>query len=290
MVKKFSKSQFIIYTVVTIFTLLCFLPMLLALIISFTSEEAIMLNGYSYFPDSWSLEAYTIIFSTNANFITSYLVTIFVTVVGTTLSVMITAGAGYALANKSVHYRNNLAFFFFIPMVFSTGMVPWYLICRQIGLYNNIFALIIPSLLFSAFNLFLVRNFMNTLPESLRESAMIEGANDITIFYKIYLPLSVPIIATLVLFVGIGYWNDWWNAIMLVDNPDLYPIQFVMLQIRSQVNMLNQMSGMAGDFIIPPTESLKMAACMVTIGPIVALYPFLQKYFIKGLIVGAVKG
>ena len=289
MKKEFSISQFFIYLILIIFTLCCLLPMILAFMVSITDEATIMRNGYSFFPEKFSLDAYKTIFSSNASFIRSYCITVFVTIIGTTLAVFITACAGYCLANKSVYYRNTLAFIFFIPMVFGTGMVPWYLICKQLGLYNNILALIIPSLLFSPFNLFLARNYMSGIPDSLRESAMIDGANDFTIFAKIYMPLSVPILATLVLFIGISYWNDWWNAIMLVDNDQLYPRQYLMLKIRSEVNMANQL-GSTGGYVVPPTESLKMATCIVTIGPIVVLYPFLQKYFIKGMIVGSVKG
>lgn len=287
--KRIPFSQGMIYMVITLFTLSCLLPMILALVISFTEESTIMRNGYSFIPEKISLDAYRAIFSSGASFMRSYGITILVTAVGTLLSVVVTACAGYCLANKHVYYRNALAFFFFIPMVFGTGMVPWYLICKQVGLYNNILALIIPSLLFSPFNLFLARNYMAEIPDSLRESAMIDGANDITIFRRVYLPLSVPIIATLVLFIGIAYWNDWWNAIMLVDNEELYPIQYLMLRIRSEISMANQLGG-SGTYIVPPTESLKMATCIITIGPIVVLYPFLQKYFIKGLIVGSVKG
>lgn len=287
--KKFSIAQAILYLIVALCALLCLVPMLLSLVISFTDESEIMKNGYSFFVTKFSTDAYKVIFNSNATFIRSYAITILITVVGTTISVLMTAGAAYTLANKSVYYRNTIAFLFFIPMVFSTGMVPWYLLCKQLGLYNNIWALIIPSLLFSPFNLFLARNYMNGIPDSLRESAMIEGANDTQIFFKIYLPLCTPIIATLVLFVGLAYWNDWWNAIMLIEDETLYPIQYMMLKIKSEINMANQIGNTMIN-TVPPTESLKMATCMVTIGPIVLLYPFLQKYFVKGLIVGSVKG
>ena len=275
---------------IILFSLFCFLPMLLSLIISFTGESEIMRNGYSFFPKEVSLNAYRVLFSGKASFLMSYGITILVTGAGTLAAVLITSCAAFALANKSVYYRGALSVFFFIPMVFGTGMVPWYMICKQIGLYNNLLALIVPSLMFSTFNLFLVRNYMSGIPESLREAAMIEGANDVTIFRAIYLPLSGPVIATVVLFYGLAYWNDWWNAIMLVDDQSLYPIQYLMLKIKSETNMANQMSGILGSQAIAPTESLKMATCMVTIGPIVLLYPFLQKYFVKGLIVGSVKG
>lgn len=291
MKKRFNIFQVLMYISVGVFSLLCFLPMLLSLIISFTEETAIMRNGYSFFPQAFSLDAYKAIFTSQSSFMTSYGITIFVTISGTSPAVVTTSCAAYSLANKSVYYKNRLAMFFFVPMVFGSGMVPWYLICKQLGLYNNLLALIIPSLMFSPFNLFLVRNYMSSIPESLRESAMIEGANDITIFKTIYMPLCVPVIATITLFYGLAYWNDWWNAIMLVDNQNLYPIQYMMLKIQSDINMANKLSGITGGgSVVLPTESLKMATVMVTIGPIVLLYPFLQKHFVKGLIVGSVKG
>jgi putative aldouronate transport system permease protein len=199
--------------------------------------------------------------------------------------------AAYTLSNKNVRYRNNLSLYFFITMIFSTGIVPWYLVCRNLKLTDNILALIVPSLLFSPFNLFLVRNFMEGIPESLRESATIDGANDITIALKIYIPLCVPVLATISLFYGLAYWNDWFNAIMLVSNQRIYPLQFLLLQLQSQIKMINDLQSNIGQgAFAPPTESIKMATMIVTIGPIVFLYPFLQRYFIKGLIIGSVKG
>ena len=218
--------------------------------------------------------------------------TMLVTLVGTALAVVITAMAAYALANKNVRYRSAMSLYFFITMTFSAGIVPWYLMCLNLGLRNNFLALIIPSLLFSPFNMFLVRNYMDGLPASLRESATLDGANDVTIFFKIYMPLSVPSLATVTLFYGLAYWNDWFNAIMLVDDSKMYPLQYLLLQLRSQVQMIRDMQAMMGGAITaakPPSESLKMATSIITIGPIVLLYPLLQRYFVKGLVVGAVK-
>ena len=221
-----------------------------------------------------------------------YLVSIFVTAAGTLLAVAITGLAAYTLANKNVKYRNALGMYFFVPMVFGAGIVPWYLICTALHLRDNIFALIVPNLLFSTFNLFLVRNFMSGLPDELRESATVDGANDALIACKIYFPLSVPALATVGLFYGLAYWNDWWNAIMLVDNQDLYPIQYLLLQLKSQISMLKDLQNMGGGAAgaTTPTESLKMATAVITVGPIILLYPFLQKYYVKGLVVGSVKG
>lgn len=289
--KKFSLSKAVMYTLVTMYSALCFIPMLLVLMISVTDEDAILKNGYSLFPEKFSLYAYKLIFTGGSQVMQSYTISIFVTVVGTLLAVMVTSMAGYTLANKHVKYRNVLALYFFITMIFSAGIVPWYLMNRMLGLTNNIMALIIPSLLFSPFNLFLVRNFMNGVPDSLRESATIDGANDITIAFRIYLPLCTPVLATIALFYGLDYWNNWWNAIMLIDSRELYPLQFMLLQLQSEISMLNEMTMLGGSSDVTlPSESVKMGTAIVTIGPIIFLYPYLQKYFVKGLVIGSVKG
>jgi putative aldouronate transport system permease protein len=204
---------------------------------------------------------------------------------------MVTGMAAYSLANKRVVFRDRIALFFFFTMIFSGGIVPWYIMCTKLGLRNNIFALIVPGLLFNPFNLFLVRNFMRGIPDSLMESAKIDGAGDATIAFKIYFPLSLPVLAAVALFYALGYWNDWWNAIMLVDNKNLYPLQYMLFKLQSEAQMLKdlQFRGSSSNIKLP-TESLKMSTVVVTIGPIVFLYPFLQRYFVKGLIIGSVKG
>ena len=289
--KKFNLYQIIIYFGVALFTAFCLIPMLLTVIVSISDETSIQKNGYSFFPEKLSLYAYKVIFNGGELVKNSYMISIAVTVIGTLIAVMITAMAAYTLANKNVRYRNGLALFFFITMVFSAGIVPWYLVCRNFKLVNNIFALIIPSLMFSPFNLFLVKNFMEGIPDALRESATIDGASDIKIAFKIYFPLCVPVLATVSLFYGLAYWNDWFNAIMLVDNQKLYPLQYLLLRLQSEISMINKFQGAIGQGeAAPPTESIKMATAIITIGPIVLLYPFLQKYFVKGLIIGSVKG
>lgn len=275
---------------ILLFTLMCLLPMVLTVMVSFTEETVIMRNGYSFFPEKWSTYAYSLMFQGGSSVMRGYMISIITTLIGTTLAVLITALTAYTLSNKRVVYRGRLGLFFFIPMVFNAGIVPWYLITGKLGLRNNIWALIVPNLLFNPFNLFLVRNYMSGLPDSLRESATIDGANDLTIALKIYFPLSLPAIATIGLFYGLGYWNDWWNAIMLVDDKKLYPIQYLLLQLKSQISMLKdlQYTASAG-YVTPPSESLKMATAVITIGPIALLYPFLQRYYINGMVVGAVK-
>lgn len=274
----------------TLFSLICVLPLLLVFIVSFTDEGIIQKNGYSFFPQKLSLNAYSLVFKGNSLVWNSYGISIFITVAGTLLAVLITAMAAYALANKQVIYRNKWALFFFITMVFNAGMVPWYIMCTKLGLKNNLLSLIIPGLVFNPFNMFLVRNFMSELPDSLMESAKIDGASDALIAFKIYFPLSKPVLATIALFYGLDYWNNWFNAIMLVENQKLYPLQYLLFSLQSQIAMLSQLQVGMNNNVQPPAESLKMATAIITIGPIILLYPYLQRYFIKGLIIGSVKG
>ena len=287
-----SLSNFVMYFLVSLFALVCVFPMVLSIIVSFTDEDAISRNGYAFVPEKWSIYAYRLIFHGGSSVLRSYGISLFVTASGTALAVAMTAMAAYTLANKRVRCRGGLALFFYVTMVFSAGIVPWYFICRAVGLRNNILSLIVPSLLFNPFNLFLVKNFMDGIPDSLRESATIDGASDVRTAFSIYFPLSVPVLATVTLFYGLAYWNDWWNAIMLIDDKWLYPLQYLLLQLRSQIRMIRdlQLGAAGGSTITPPAESIKMATAVVTIGPIVLLYPYLQRYFIKGLVVGSIKG
>ena len=279
-----------IYLFLGVFAVFCAVPMLLIVMVSFTDEAAIIEFGYSLIPAEVSVEAYKIIFRRGSSVLRSYTVTGFVTFVGTLLAVAITAMAAYTLANKHVKYRNGMAMFVFITMLFHSGLVPWYVMCRNLGLTDNVLALIIPSLLFNPFNLFLVRNFMKGIPDSLMDSAKIDGASDFRIAFAIFFPLSTPVLAAVSLFYALGYWNDWFNAIMLVDDKRLYPLQYLLLKLRELQTLSElQMAGIGSDFTVPG-ESLKMATAIVTIGPIVFFYPFLQRYFVKGLIIGSIKG
>lgn len=278
-----------IYFFIGFFAVLCVLPVLLVLSISLSSDAAIKQFGYQLIPLEFSLEAYAIIFSSNAELFRSYFISGSVTVLGTLLATSITAMAAFSLSNTDVKYRNKLAFYFFIPMVFNAGMVPWYLMCKQLSLVDNFFALLIPSLVFSPFNMFLCRNYMAEIPRDLSESAKLDGANEFTIAFKIIFPLSTPVIATVALFYGVAYWNDWFNAIMLVNNNELFPLQYMLYKIQSEIAALQRLSpGVPVKSL--PGESLKMATAIITIGPIILFYPFLQKYFVKGLVIGGVKG
>ena len=286
--RELTIGQVIINYIVGLFALSCLLPFVLVVITSFASERSITMKGYSFFPSEWSLEAYRVMFGPASSVPRSYAVTITATVIGTFLAVLITYGAGYTLANKQCKYRNGLALYFFITMVFSAGMVPWYMISKAIHAYDNIWALIIPSLMFSPFNMFLVRNYAKGIPDSLNESARMDGAGDVRIAFQIYFPLCMPALATITLFYAIGYWNNYFNAVMLINNQKLFPLQMLLFKIQSEIRMMSQL--LQGVSVNPPKESFKMATSVVTMGPIILLYPFLQRYFIKGIVMGAVKG
>ncbi len=274
---------------VLLFMLFCVLPMVLVFMVSITDEAAINANGYSFWPEAFSLESYRLILVADPLVGNAYMISVFVTAVGTLAATLITAMCAYALANQHVKYRNAFALFFFITMIFNPGIVPWYLVNRALGLRNTVAALIIPRLLFTPFNLFLTRNYMKGIPDSLMESARIDGAGDATIAFKIYFPLSLPVLATITLFYGIAYWNDWFNAIMLIDSQELYPVQYLLFRLQSELQMLAELQ-QASITSTPPSESFKMATAIITIGPIILLYPFLQRYFIQGLVIGSIKG
>lgn len=288
--RRIRLSQAAIYAAVSVCALLCILPLVLVFMISVTDERILGMNGYSFFPAEFSLEAYKQMIYSGSPLFKSYGVTIFTVIAGTMMAVIITFITAYPLANRKVKYRNGFALYFFITTVFNSGLVPWYLICRQLHLYNNIWAMIIPSMIFVPFNMFLARNYIREIPEALMESARIDGAGELRIALQIYLPLCKPVLATITLFYGINYWNSWFNAVMLIDNTDLYPLQMLLMKIQSDIKMLTQVQAAGSSAASLPAESFKMAAVIMTIGPIILLYPFLQKYFVKGIIMGSVKG
>ena len=283
-------GTFLIYLIVFLFAVMCILPFVLVIIVSFSSEKSITVNGYSFWPAEWSLEAYRMLFLPSSSVPQAYLVTGIATVFGTIVASFITFGAGYTLANRSCRYRDGLSLYFYITMVFSAGLVPWYMMCKALGCYDNIWELIVPSLMFNPFNMFLVRNFVRGIPAELNESAKIDGAGEVRIAFTIFFPLCLPVLATIALFYAIGYWNNYFNAVMLVNNEDYYSLQMLLFKIQSQITAMSNLMAGATHTANPPKESFKMATSVITMGPIIILYPFLQKYFVKGMVVGAVKG
>ena len=275
-------------TFLALIALMMFLPFLIILAVSFSSEEAVMIHGYGVFPRQFSLDAYDFVFRAGTMG-KGYLVSGFVTIVGTLLAVSITAMAAYAISRRYLKYRNFFALAFYFTMIFNGGLVPWYIIVAKLGMRNTIWSLIFP-MCFNPFNMLLMRNFFQTLPDSLVESAKLDGAGEWRVFREVMLPISLPGMATITLFYMLSYWNDWWLALNFIDNEALFPLQFLLRKILS--NIAFAASGMSTTFNLAaiPQETVKMATCVVTIGPIVLVYPFIQRYFIKGITVGAVKG
>ncbi|MGN0970746.1 MAG: carbohydrate ABC transporter permease, partial [Aristaeellaceae bacterium] len=243
-------------------------------------------------PRGFSLQAYSMLFSTSQIF-DSYKVSIFVTVVGTVLSMMVTAMMAYPLSVKKLKYRGAISFFAYFTMLFNGGLVPTYmLISKYLGMRDTIWVMILPVLV-NPWNLFLLRNFFAAIPAELHESARIDGANDVRILWQIILPVSLPALATVALFYGVAYWNQWYNAMLYIENSKLFPLQYLIMRMMRNVELMKQMAGQAGfavDMSSMPSTTSKMATAIVTIGPIIVAYPFAQKYFTSGLIVGSVKG
>ncbi|MEG2670077.1 MAG: carbohydrate ABC transporter permease, partial [Oscillospiraceae bacterium] len=278
------------YTIITIFSLICIIPFVLVISSSLTSESSILKYGYNLWPREWSLDAYRLLFKTDT-ILNAYKVTIFTTVVGTIFSMLFSSMAAYALSVKSFYSRNKIAFFIYFTMLFSGGLVPTYLlITNYLHLKDSIWVLIIPSII-NPWNLFLLRNFFNGIPDSLAESAKIDGAGDITILFKIILPISLPGIATVGLFYALSYWNEWYKAMLYLRSTVKYPLQYIIMQIMRDVQFINDNAAQVGLASgSNPAYTSQMATAVVTIGPIIFLYPFLQKYFVKGLTVGSIKG
>ena len=280
----------ICYLIAILFAVCCLIPFIMALSASFTNEVALARYGFQLYPTEFSATAYTLLFRTDQVF-QSYAVSIFVTVVGTALSLAASVLLAYPLSTGQLKYGSKINFFVYFTMLFSGGLVPSYmLISRYLHMKDSIWVLILPILI-NPWNMFLLRNFFSSIPASLAESARIDGANDFTIMWRIILPCATPALATIGLFYALAYWNNWFQALMYIDSAELKPLQAIIIEMLRNTEFLKQMAGQIGisSLDLPSTTS-KMATAMVTIGPIVLVYPFVQKYFTSGIMVGSVKG
>lgn len=280
----------VFYVVLTFFSLYCLFPFASVVSGSFSTEASLLRDGYSLWPREFSLEAYKLIFRDDTVY-RSYGVTIFVTVVGTALAMLVTCALAYPLSLRHLKYRNAINFYVYFTMLFHGGLVASYLlISKYLGWQDSIWVLIIPALV-SPWNMFLMRNFFKSIDESLAESAKIDGANDIYILFRIILPISMPAIATVGLFYSLAFWNKWFEAMLYISDENLWPLQYLIMRIMNNAQFAAELSSKVNlpNYVVP-TLTTRLATTVVTIGPIVFLYPFLQKYFVKGLMVGAVKG
>ena len=281
--------------ILSVLAFLILLPVLLVVISSVTDENVLIQSGYTYFPAKLSLDSYYYMVKQSEMILRAYGVTITVTCIGTIVSVLITTMLAYPMSRPSFRYRNVLAFFVFFTMLFNGGIVASYIMWSRIfQIKDTIWALIVPNYLVTAFNVFLVRNYyVTSVPLSIIESAQIDGASELRIFFKIMFPLAIPSVATISLFTGLIYWNDWINGLYYLTDAKLYGIQNLLIRIMNNIQFLKVSSNVAllGTMNVDlPGTSVRMAMAVIGILPIVIIYPFVQKHFIKGVVLGAVKG
>jgi len=286
-----------VHAMFTIYSLLCVIPIILVIMVSISDETAIVKHGYSFWPSQFSLSAYEFLFKDASSIIRAYGVSIAVTLIGTISSMIIIALYAYPISRKDFPHAKFFTFFVFFTMLFNGGLVPWYLVYVQLlDLKNTMLALIMPLLVAAFFVLITRTFFQTTIPQAILESANIDGAGEMRIFFQIVLPLSLPVLATVALFQTLTYWNDWFLSLVFITKEANISIQYLMYKTMLNIQYLANNSTAAaairaagGEFRFP-SESVRMAMVIVGIGPIVFAYPFFQKYFVKGLTVGAVKG
>lgn len=294
--KKMDGWQIASHIVLGAVSLMAIVPFVLLIIASFTDNQWAMVNGISFFPKEWSLDAYRYILNEWETIGRAYLMTIIVTVVGTVISIILTTTLAYALTDKELPGRKIISFLCVFTMLFSGGIVSSFYIWTQVfNIRNTIWALIVPNLLMNAFNIILVRNYFNSnIPASLKEAARIDGAGEFRIFTQIVFPLSKPIIATIGLMTAITYWNDWTNGLYYLTErkgSHLYTTQIVLNTINENINFLASHAGQIGNISVAdiPSTTVRMAIAVVGVLPILIAYPFFQKYFVKGITMGSVK-
>lgn len=287
-----SKIFYVIcYVIVALVALVCLIPFILLISGSFTSEQWIRFHGFSLWPGEFSLEAYKIIFKTPEKIVRAYGVSIFITAVGTLAGLFLTSLTAYVISRKDAKYRNALSFFFYFTTLFNGGMVSTYIFYIQyLHLKDSYLALILPGV-FNVFYLLIMRTFVNNIPFALIESAKLDGAGEWRIYFTIILPLLKSGLATIGLFLALGYWNDWYNAMLYLNDEAKYPLQYMLYSVQQQTQALARIAAQAGIQVANlPSNSLKMAMAVVATGPIIIVYPFVQKYFISGITIGSVKG
>jgi putative aldouronate transport system permease protein len=295
MVQHDKLQQTLMHLFMILLVLCCILPFLLMVIASFTEEATLTRNGYSFFPEALSLETYRYIIRSAGTIFRGYLMTIIVTVIGTGCNLLLTILFAYPLSRKDLPYRGILSFFLFFTMLFNGGLVPTYMMyANTFHIKNTVFALIIPSLMMNAFYVIMMRSFFSaSIPDSLIEAAKLDGASEMKILGRVILPLSKPMVVTLVLMVGLGYWNDWMNGLYYVTEQKLFTIQMILNNMINNIEFLTRnasMLGTAASNMKIPQVGIRMGIAVIAVLPILVIYPFLQKYFVKGIVIGGVKG
>ena len=269
-------------------------PFLYLVFASLTESNYYRVVGVSISPQHWTLDSYLVLLGSASRIYQALRITLFITVVGTALSLLTTAGLAYGLSQREVPGRAILLFYVFFTMLFGGGMVPYYLVVDWLGLVNTVWALIIPMMV-NPWNMFIMMKFFETIPADLQDAARIDGCSELAIFWRVIIPLSMPVMATIGLFYAVAYWNEWFWATIFISKAELMPLQVVLRGILSQLlQVLDPQAAVdqaqMAQQVAPPVEVLRMAAIVVTILPIALVYPFLQRYFVKGVLIGAIKG
>jgi len=293
MVQKDKLTQTLMHIFMILLTLCCVLPFLLMVMSSITEEATLARNGYQFFPEKFSFETYSYIFRSSKTILHGYLMTIIVTVIGTLCNLTLTILFAYPLSRKDLPYRKIIAFFLFFTMLFNGGLVPTYMMyANTFHIKNTIFALIVPSLMMNAFYVIMMRSFFtSSIPDALIEAAKLDGASELKVLTSVVVPLSKPMIVTLVLMVGLNYWNDWMNGLYYVADQNLYTIQMILNNMINNINFLAKNASLFGATKISlPTVGIRMGIAVIAVLPVMVIYPFLQKYFVKGIVIGGVKG
>ncbi|HIW23521.1 MAG: carbohydrate ABC transporter permease [Acutalibacter sp.] len=269
-------------------------PFLLLIMSSVTDEQSLVSNGYSFFPKEYSLYAYKYLLADSTSMVRAYGISILVTAVGTVANLLLTTLYAYPLSRKDLPGRNIFAFYLFFTMLFSGGLVPSYIMwSRTFHINNTIFALIVPNLMLGAFNVIMMRTYFTTnIPDAVIEAARIDGAGEIRILYRIVLPMAMPIMATIGLLVGLAYWNDWQNGLYYLTDDRLFSVQVLLMDIQRNIDSLRRSASQGASVSLAnlPSTGVRMAITVMGILPIMIIYPFVQKYFVKGIAIGAVKG
>jgi putative aldouronate transport system permease protein len=282
------------YVALFLFGMLCVVPFYLIVVSSFASENSLIRDGFRMIPTEWSLDAYKYVFTNPARIERAYFNTIFVTITGTILSLLMSTLTGYVLSRRDFKWRNAFSFFFFFTTLFSGGLTPWYIMCTKVLHFKNTYAALILPMMFSVWNMIIAKNYMKSIPYEISESAKIDGAGELTIFFRLYIPIAKPLLATLGLFAALGYWNDWYNSMLFNTDESMQSLQYFLQDMLSTIQALKQLVAQGNSELAKgvtlPTTSMKMAMTCVVTGPIIFLYPLVQKYFVKGLTIGAVKG
>ncbi len=277
-----------------IISLLVILPFLLVVAISLSSEASLTKNGYEFIPEVFSLEAYKFVFRIPEVIFKAYGVTVLITIVGTLVNVLLTTMIAYTISRRDYKLRNVTTFYIFFTMLFSGGLIPWYILMTQyLHVKDTIWAMIIPGL-FSAWNALIMKGFLSKIPMEIIESAKMDGAGEWRIFFTIIIPLSTPALATIGLIVSFSYWNEWFNALLFINKENLVPLQLLLVRMLSSIEIItanqDKFKGLNIDMSKLPTRSVRMALVIVAAGPMLFIFPFFQKYFVQGLSVGSLKG